>query len=73
MMGTNVIPWSFQRQVTSMIIVNYYVDNSERNLQKPIQGREYRNSKEAMYLLDSEATAEKDREGKTDMPRVTSV
>lgn len=73
MMGTSVIPWSFQRHVTSMIIVNYYVDGSEHNLQKLIQGCEYRNSKEAMCLLDSEPIAEKDRESKTDMPRVTSV
>lgn len=44
------------------------MDGSERNVQKPMQGCEYRNSKEAMCLLDSEAIAEKDREGKADLP-----
>lgn len=49
------------------------MNGSERNLQKPIQGCEYRKFKEAMCLLDSEAIAEKDREGKADLPRATSM
>lgn len=49
------------------------MNGSERNLQKPIQGCEYRKSKEAMCLLDSEAIAEKDREGKAELPCATSM
>lgn len=44
------------------------MDGSESNVQQPMQGCEYRNFKEAMCLLDSEAIAEKDREGKVDLP-----